>query len=44
MPLLLGLHFKLQWTSLDLIGAARDGPPGCGAALPVRWRGLPSVL
>ena len=23
MPLLLGLHFKLQWTSLDLIGAAR---------------------
>jgi hypothetical protein len=43
MPLLLGLHFKLQWTSLDLIGA-RDGPPGCGAALPVRWRGLPAVL
>jgi hypothetical protein len=34
------------WATCDtarLVGLRPDGPVGCGAALPVRWRGLPGV-
>jgi len=36
----LGLHFELQWTSLDLVGAARDGPQAATRACWMRRTGL----